>query len=338
MDAPSPSASMHHATFTTTDNTPLAFQSSIPLSATTTTSPPPSNNLFSTCILLLHGFSGSSAYFAHNTPALSAHHWVLAPDMRGHGRSGHNPSHGGFHVARLAADLRELLLHVTTRLIPRTTTTHETRFVPVGCSIGAAVVWTYLELFGDPEGWFAGYVFVDQAPVQDRDVLGLGGAWGPDRAHRGCFDEGSLVAAQRAWVAGGRAVYEGLVEECLGYRFRPEEGDPVAGDARWERDEEFFVRISEGCDGVWLARLMADHTRYDHREACEAIGKPVLVLAARRSGCFSLEGMEETVRRVKKGGNEDAEMVVFESGHWLFYEEPERFNREVLKFIERCTA
>jgi len=29
--------------------------------------------------------------------------------------------------------------------------------------------------------------------------------------------------------------------------------------------------------------------------------------------------------------------VVFESGHWLFYEEPERFNRELLEFVERCT-
>ena len=86
-----------------------------------------------------------------------------------------------------------------------------------------------------------------------------------------------------------------------------------------------------------MARLLADHTRYDHREACEGIAAPVLVMAGRRSGCFPLEGMEETVRRVKKGGNEDAEMVVFESGHWLFYEEPERFNRELLKFVERCT-
>jgi pimeloyl-ACP methyl ester carboxylesterase len=48
--------------------------------------------------------------------------------------------------------------------------------------------------------------------------------------------------------------------------------------------------------------------------------------------------MEETVKRVKRGGNEDAEMVVFESGHWLFYEEPERFNEELLRFVARCTA
>jgi pimeloyl-ACP methyl ester carboxylesterase len=47
--------------------------------------------------------------------------------------------------------------------------------------------------------------------------------------------------------------------------------------------------------------------------------------------------MEETARRARKGGNQDAEMVAFESGHWLFYEEPDRFNQEVLAFVQRCT-
>jgi pimeloyl-ACP methyl ester carboxylesterase len=105
-----------------------------------------------------------------------------------------------------------------------------------------------------------------------------------------------------------------------------------------ERDEAFFVGVSRGaCDRVWLARLLADHTRYDHREACEGLTRPVLVMAGRRSGCFTLEGVEETVRRARKGGNQDAEMVAFESGHWLFYEEPNRFNQEVLAFVQRCT-
>jgi pimeloyl-ACP methyl ester carboxylesterase len=253
--------------------------------------------------------------------------------MRGHGRSGHNHSRGGFHVARLAADLRELLAHVRQQTGDDT---NKIKFIPVGCSIGAAVLWTYVELFGDRD--FAGYVFVDQAPLQDRAALGLGGVWDAGLAHRGCFDEGTMLAAQRGWVTSAEEraqTHKGLVQECLGYRFLPREGDGVEEEEA-RRDEEFFAGISAGCDGVWLARLLADHTRYDHREACEGIARPVLVMAGRRSGCFSLEGMEETVRRVKKGGNEDAEMVVFESGHWLFYEEPGRFNRELLRFVERC--
>jgi pimeloyl-ACP methyl ester carboxylesterase len=212
----------------------------------------------------------------------------------------------------------------------------------VGCSIGAAVVWTFLELFGEEaadEFERAGLVFVDQAPLQDRSAFG--GGWGEGLAHRGCFDEASMLAAQRAWVdeSAVAETHRGLVWEWLGYRFAPKEGEEEGlGAGRRERDEAFFVGISAACDGVWLARLLADHTRYDHREACEGITRPVLVMAGRRSGCFSLEGMEETVRRVKRGGNEDAEMVVFESGHWLFYEEPERFNEELLRFVARCTA
>ncbi|EAQ91608.1 hypothetical protein CHGG_03543 [Chaetomium globosum CBS 148.51] len=332
---------MHYSTFTTSDNCLLAFQSSIPLpppsdpsnpTLTTTTTP----TTPTTCILLLHGFSGSSVYFTHNIAALSAPgHWVIAPDLRGHGRSGHNPAHGGYHVARLAADLHELLTHLRT-LLPATT---HLKVVPIGCSIGAAILWTHLELFGGSDA-FAGYIFVDQAPLQDRAALGLGGEWGAGLAHAGCYDEATMLAAQRVWVEEPARAYAGLVRECLGYRFRPGdgEGDVVVAGGRAERDEAFFVGVSAQVgDRVWLVRLLADHTRYDHREACEGLGRPVLVMAGRRSGCFTLEGMEETVRRARKGGNGDAEMVVFESGHWLFWEEPERFNREVLAFVERCT-
>jgi pimeloyl-ACP methyl ester carboxylesterase len=245
--------------------------------------------------------------------------------MRGHGRSSH--TRGGYHVARLAADLRELLTHL------RSTSASPCKFVPVGCSIGAAILWTYVELFGeDPD--FEGFVFVDQAPLQDRSLFD---AWDENRAHYGCFDEKSMLAAQQAWVSHPAETHKGLVKECLGYRFRPVGSDKV-GEDEVRRDEEFFTGISAACDGVWLARLLADHTRYDHREAIEGITKPTLVMAGRRSGCFPLAGMAETVERIRKGGSgmdRKAEMLVFESGHWLFYEEPERFNKELLAFVNR---
>ncbi|KAK3295303.1 Alpha/Beta hydrolase protein [Chaetomium fimeti] len=347
---------MHYSTFTTSDNCRLAFQSSIPLpttpdrTPTTTTTTTTTNDTpdFTTCILLLHGFSGSSAYFTRNTGPLSAQHWVITPDLRGHGQSGHNPSRGGYHVARLAADLHELITHLRTLTTTTPTTTSTattpnpsppTKFIPIGCSISAAILWTYTELFTDAA--FAGCIVVDQAPLQDRAALGLGGTWGAGLAHGGCYDEATLLAAQRAWVEEPARARAGLVEGCLGYRVAAAAGDGEGvrevGEDERVRDEVFFTGVSALCDGVWLARLLADHTRYDHREACEGLTRPVLVMAGRRSGCFTLEGMEETVRRARKGGNGDAEMVVFESGHWLFYEEPERFNREVLAFVARCT-
>lgn len=326
----------------TNDGISLAFQSSLPLENIPESGPGSlADPRRRTCIVLMHGFSGSSAYFTRNFSALSEKHWVVAPDMRGHGASGR--STGGYHVARLAADLRTLLetLRGTTTTTTTTTTTqpNQVQFIPVGCSIGAAVLWTYVELFGDAD--FAGFVFADQAPLQDRSVFGgEDGGWDESKSHFGCFDEATMLAAQRAWMADSPDdAHKGLVRECLGYRFAPEESDGVSAEQA-ARDEEFFVRISRLCDGVWLARLLADHTRYDHREAIEGITKPTLVLAGRRTGCFPLEGMKETVRRVEKGsGNAElARWSVFDGGHWMFYEEPERFNKEIAEFVAHCVV
>lgn len=313
-------ATMEYYTFSANDGTTLAFQSSTPL----TPSPSPVND---SIILFLHGFSGSSAYFTRNFPALSERSWVLGLDTRGHGRSSH--SKGGYHVARLASDLRDFLLHIYS-LNPG----KKYKITAVGQSIGAAILWTYTELFGDAE--FTSFLFVDQAPLQDRD---LRFEWDEKKAHRGCYDEESMLAAQAAWVERPEETYVGLVDECLGYRYQPSSQDIDRSPEERQQDEEYFTSISRVCDGRWLARLLADHTRYDHREACELITKPTLVMAGRRSGCFSLEGMREVVERVKNGRGVNmeskAQMSVFESGHWLFWEEPERFNQEVLEWVRR---
>lgn len=315
---------MEYAFTKANDGCPLAFQTSLPL-----TSPDPRRR---TLILLIHGFSGSSAYFERNYASLSSEHWVVAPDLRGHGRSGRTS--GGYHVARLAADLRDLVAH----LRGSDPASGPTRIVPVGCSIGAAVLWTYAELYTARD--FAGMVFADQAPLQDRSPFD---AWDASKAHRGCFDEASMQGAQAAWMHDSANAYRGLVADCLGYRFAPEGGDDVSEERR-RADEDFFTGISAQCDPAWLARLLADHTRYDHREAIEGIDVPALVLAGRRTGCFPLEGMRETVERMTKGhkarggeGEAVAKWVVFESGHWLFYEEPERFHKELVEFVDGCT-
>lgn len=314
---------MDYDTCVANDGCTLAFQTSRPLSGPHGPDTPP-------IVLLMHGFSGSSEYFTHNFGPLSERLWVIAPDMRGHGRSSRTP--GGYHVARLAADLRDLLAHIRRHTsVP---------IVPVGCSIGAAVLWTYVELFTTSD--FAGFVFVDQGPLQDRSVFG--GGWDASRAHTGCYDEASLRAAQDLWVSDPPAAHHDLVAGCLGYRqpsstqASPGSGPPPPPPEQVAEDEAFFTRISALCDPVWLARLMADHTRYDHREAIDMIDKPTLVMAGRRSGCFPLAGMLETSRRLNAVRPGLAKEEVFESGHWLFYEDPDRFNATTVVFVEECSA
>ncbi|GJC85811.1 AB hydrolase superfamily protein YdjP [Colletotrichum liriopes] len=305
---------MHYAHCGTNDGCKLAFQSSLPLTGAASATQ---------CVLLMHGFSGSSDYFHRNFDALvSAGLWVVAPDMRGHGKS--DRTRGGYHVARLAADLHNLVAHLR-RAAPHV------KIVPVGCSIGAAVLWTYVELFGCAD--FAGFVFVDQAPLQDRSPFD---GWDESKAHTGCYDEQSMLGAQQFWMSNSAAAHVDLVDGCLGYRAKPDPNDNVSPETR-KKDEEFFTGISALCDQAWLARLLADHTRYDHREAIEMISVPTLVMAGRKSGCFPLEGMLETVKRVEKNRPGLARESVFEAGHWLFYEQPERFNSEIAEFMGKCS-
>jgi hypothetical protein len=61
-------------------------------------------------LILIHGWSGSQAYFQCNVDELSQRFTVITYDQRCHGDSGKVAY--GLHVARLAADLHELMDHL----------------------------------------------------------------------------------------------------------------------------------------------------------------------------------------------------------------------------------
>lgn len=44
-------------------------------------------------LLLVHGAGGHALWWADIAPVLAAHHWVVAPDLRGHGASAHSDAY-----------------------------------------------------------------------------------------------------------------------------------------------------------------------------------------------------------------------------------------------------
>lgn len=60
-------------------------------------------------LLLLHGFTGSSASWAEHIPWLSGHFQVITVDLLGHGRSGSPADPARYAMARAADDLRAAL-------------------------------------------------------------------------------------------------------------------------------------------------------------------------------------------------------------------------------------
>ena len=100
-------------------------------------------------VLFIHGWASSASTFSKQLSYLCDDFLLLAPDLRGHGRSA-KVTRGG-RISRLAMDLHELLEHEGLE-----------RVSLVGWSMGCSVIWNYIDLFG--EGRINKLVFIDEIP------------------------------------------------------------------------------------------------------------------------------------------------------------------------------
>jgi len=86
-------------------------------------------------LVMLHGLGQSQRAFTGQFEVLREHRRVVTLDFRGHGRSD-VPGYG-YRIARLAADVSDLLSHLGID-----------RVDALGWSMGASVWWSHIDLFG----------------------------------------------------------------------------------------------------------------------------------------------------------------------------------------------
>jgi len=274
-------------------------------------------------LILIHGFTGSSEVFKRNIPVLSKSYRVIAYDLRGHGKSDKPKS--GYHVSRLAVDLKNLIDHLGL----------DKDVKAIGTSLGCAVLWSYSELFTTTP--FSHMVFVDQAPMQN---YACDGSWGPTHGNRGCNSAASLAYLQATLKQNPEAAHKGTISGCLSYRSHPLPTDNISPETA-TADEKFFLDIAMQGDGEWYGKLMADHTALDWRDSIpDSFGTAsgsktkVLVVASERSGCFPSAGPLAVVDMVNRNGGEMARGVSIEwAGHWCYWEDPDKFHDLVLNFL-----
>lgn len=280
-------------TFTTADGCDLDYRIDGPEDAPRT-------------LVMLHGWSQTRAMFDRVLPRLAATHRVVSYDQRGHGESG-KPAHGA-RIARLAADLGELLDHLGLESADL-----------LGHSMGCSVLWSHLDQRGS--GRVDSLVLVDQpgacvvlpwiAPEEAPDagaILDFPGA-------------GEFAAALRG--PGSDEVRHGFLVSML-------TKDVPADDLAWLYAENLKLPRE------FAARLVVDHVMQDWRDLIERIDVPTLVTGG------EVSHVDARSQRWIADHIPGARLRVFtreEGGaHFPFYERPQPFADELLGFLAGLPA
>ncbi|KAK6956250.1 hypothetical protein Daesc_001524 [Daldinia eschscholtzii] len=251
-------------------------------------------------VVFIPGWVQTAAQFKKQTEHFKAKYRVTTYDHRGHGESD-KPSFG-YRISRLAADLEAVLTHLDLR-----------NAVLVGHSMGAAVLWSHWDLF--PHDRISKLVFIDQSPS-----MTVNPTWSPEEA----TEAGAVFQpSQRFDIASGlrgpqwKEAWTGLARSFFTPDVDPE-------DFEWSLAQQMKSSPETA------AALIADHVALDHRDVFPRINVPTLVFAGRGS-VFPTAAAEWIAKQT--GGR--AEVFEKEEGgsHFLFWENPEKFNRILEEFL-----
>ncbi len=251
-------------------------------------------------LVLLHGWSQSRAMFDRALPALSANTRVITYDQRGHGESA-KPDHGA-RIARLATDLHELLDHIGVE-----------RAHLGGHSMGASVLWSYIDMHGTSR--LQSLIIIDQPsacvvlPWMDPAEAAQAGA---------ILDFAGAEGFVRAIAVDDRDVRHSFLVSML------TKGIP-ADDLAWMSEQNLKLA------GPWGARLLLDHVMQDWRDVLPRIDVPTLVLAGEMSHVApaSQAWTAEHIPGARLRTFTEAEG----GAHFPFFEQPGPFCRTITEFL-----
>ncbi|CDG33147.1 Putative peroxidase [Parasaccharibacter apium] len=250
-------------------------------------------------LVMIHGWTFSSRFFHRNVGSFAKQYRVITLDLRGHGESG-KPDHG-YRIARLAADLRDLLeaLEIEDATV-------------LGWSIGSPIIWSYLELFGRHR--LRSAIFVQQTPKQ---------FFAPDwkLGHATCYDEAGLTFLQQQLVFNRSAFDRQNLSDCLSTSL-PED------------EKAMLLEEMAKCPSQAASLMMADHTTQDWRDVLPHLDLPCLMMIAGKDKVLPAAGPRWVAEHMPH-----CQAVEFEnSSHMVFLDETEKFNQTVLTFMKEGAA
>ena len=252
-------------------------------------------------LVMIPGWSQTAAQFKYQIDGLSDRYHVIAIDMRGHGDSD-KPDHG-YRIHRLSKDVHDFLV-----------ANDFTRVTLAGHSMGCSVIWGYWELFGRDR--LARLILIDQMPMITANPI-----WSEkEKEDAGALlDKESLYSVTNS-LAGpdGVQTTEGFITGMFNKEYSREQ-------VAWVIQQNLkFPR-------PYAARLLYDHATNDWRDVIPHIDIPTLVVGAKASLVpwksqvwigSQIPGSRVEIFEQNEGGN-----------HFMFMENPDKFNRIVREFM-----
>ena len=252
-------------------------------------------------LLMLHSWSGNVEQFKHQIEGLSGKYHCIAIDMRGHGDS-EKPDYG-YKIQRLAKDVYDVFNALDLNDVTL-----------LGHSMGCSVAWCYWDLFGSER--VRRLILVDEPPV-----LTSNPAWSEAEleASGAVFDTDAVVGfcntlAGPEGEAATREIFGGLFTKTMD----AEEKDRLV---------DSFLKLPLKHSST----LFFNHSAQDWRDVIPRINVPTLVVGGRVSIVpwksqewisSQIPGSQLEIFEEEEGGN-----------HFLFVEQPNKFNRIVSEFI-----
>jgi pimeloyl-ACP methyl ester carboxylesterase len=255
-------------------------------------------------LIFVPGWSGHGGQYINLLYMLAEHYHVYVLDPRNQGLSQH--VHYGTRIARLAMDLKEFGDHIGV-----------TSADYVGHSMGAAILWSYIDLFGTPA--LRRVVFVDE-PISiyshqdwsEQERLEAGGTTtSPER----------MVAA---FTAGG------LVNKLI-TDMKPFERAFLFDSPYYENSERFANAYIQG-DPEAMGRVLFDHTLNDWRDVVRhKIDIPAAIFSGEESNNLPSQQWAQSVIPGARLYNYTA---AEQGDHFLMFKNPVKFVADIRAFLE----
>ncbi len=252
-------------------------------------------------LVMLHGLGQSQQAFTHQFEMLGENRRVITVDFRGHGESG-KPAHG-YRIARLAADIAELLNHLELKSVDA-----------LGWSMGAAVWWSFIDLYGTSR--------IHQLILVDQPTVIITAPWMSAIEHAEAGSLWDLPTLQLIVAAQCAPQAPPIDASSLSWSFTGEMAPETI---------DLLLAGMRAAPPFQLGKLLFDHSSQDWRDVLPRIDVPTLVIGSEGSH-VTTTSQRETARQIP-----GSQLHIFAedvaSSHFPFLQNPKAFNDVLERFL-----